>query len=117
MAGFIHIKDEKGLSVGSIAFNAIAEFTRPYFKEADKKHIQEIYSPIDEGGMDMISLAEQDTQGFNAYYNGIHEAYNDCIRSKKCGDLGDQYFYMVMDSWKELIELLEKDERFNNQWR
>lgn len=112
MAGFIHIKNEDGLSVGSVGFNAITEFTRAYFGESDKEYISEIYSPLDEGGMDMISLNAQGVEGFNAYYLGIRNAYDDCIQKGKCGELGEQYFDMVMESWKELIDLLESDERY-----
>lgn len=112
MAGFIHIKGDSGLSVGSITFNAIAEFTRSYFDENDRSYIKEIYSPLDEGGMDMVSLNDQGVEGFNAYYRGIKKAYDECIQKRKCGELGEKYFDMVMDSWKELIELLESDKRY-----
>jgi len=41
MAGFIYINRENGLSVGSVAFNAITELTRPYFKKNSKEYISE----------------------------------------------------------------------------
>jgi hypothetical protein len=112
MAGFIHIKGQKGLSVGSVAFNALAEFTRPFFKAEDQRLVKEIYLPLDEGGLDMVSLDEQGVEGFNAYYRGIRSAYEECKSKKSCGALGSQYFDMVMKSFDELINLLEEDERF-----
>jgi hypothetical protein len=112
VAGFIFFKGDNGLSIDGVAFNAIAEISRPYFNENDNKYIEEIYYPKDKGGMDMISLAEQDTEGFNAYYKGTRNAYEECMRESKCGELGSQYFDMVMEAWKELINLLECDDRF-----
>jgi len=113
MAGFIFINDDDGLSVNSMTFNAIAEFTRPFFATTDKVYIDEVYAPLDEGGMDMLSLADQNVIGFNAYFRGISRAYNECLKAGKCGQLADNYFDMVMKSWSELIELLENDSRFS----
>ena len=115
MAGFIQIRESKGLSVGSLTFNAISEISRSYFSDRDQQYISEIYSPLDEGGMDMLSLEDQGEQGFNAFYRGIKSAYDECIHKRRCGDLGEQYFELVMQSWKELIQLLEEDERFEKK--
>lgn len=112
MAGFIHIKDDNGFSVNSIAFNAIVEFSRKFFSEVEKKLVRDIYSPVDEGGMDMVSLDEENEDGFNTFYRGVKKAYDNCIISGKCGSLDPQYFTGVMSAWRELLELLEKDERF-----
>lgn len=112
MAGFIHIDGDNGLSVNSVAFNAIAELSRNYFSNQDKELVREIYSPIDEGGMDIISLDEERKEAFNAFYRGIKTAFEECKLLGKCGELEPQYFSSVMTSWDELIHLLERDERF-----
>ena len=112
MAGFIHIKDEDGFSLGSIAFNAIVEFSRSYFREEDEAIISAIYSPLDTGGFDMVTLNEQSEEGFNAYYYGIKKAYDDCTQKGRCGDLAEESFEMVMNTWKDLLDKLTSDERF-----
>jgi len=112
MAGFIHIKDNTGFPVNSVAFNAIVEFSRGFFNEEDRYLVREVYSPIDEGGMDMVSLDEEGREGFNAFYRGIKAAYDSCYESGRCGDLEMQYFSSVMESWEELLGLLESDKRF-----
>ena len=115
MAGFIHIKDDAGFPVNSIAFNAIVEFSRQFFSEKDKELVRDIYSPVDEGGMNMVSLDEEGKDSFNAFYRGIKKAYDSCDERGKCGELEAQYFSSVMEAWKELLELLEGDERFASQ--
>ncbi len=112
MAGFIHIDGDNGLSVNSIAFNAIAEFSRNYFSNQDKELVRDIYSPIDEGGMDIISLDEEGEDEFNAFYRGIKSAFDECKSLGKCGGLEMQYFGSVMRAWEELIHMLEVDKRY-----
>ena len=112
MAGFIHINDKDGLSLGRISFNAIVEFTRPFFPKETKKTLEEIYDPVDNGGLDIITLVGQGEEAFNNYYKGIYKAYETCLKDKHCGELDSQYYEMVMGSFKDLINLLEIDERF-----
>ncbi|WP_157015899.1 hypothetical protein [Pseudomonas batumici] len=112
LAGTIFVKEGVGIPLSSVAFNAVVEFSRPFFEGGDGAYLKEIYAPLDEGGMDMISISEQGVEGFNAYYKGARKAYDQCLREGRCGGLGKQYFDMVFDAWRELIELLEADERF-----
>lgn len=112
MAGFIHIKNDTGLPINSVAFNAIVEFSRIFFSEIEENLVRNIYAPIDEGGMNMISLDEEGKEEFNAFYNGIKRAYDSCNDSGKCGNLDNQYFSGAMQSWRELLELLENDTRY-----
>ena len=112
MAGFIRINGDEGVPVNSVTFNAIVEFSRSYFSEKDRGLVREIYSPVDEGGMDMVSLDGVGKEEFNAYYRGVKAAYVDCRLKGSCGELDSQYYNTVMESWKELILMLERDERF-----
>ena len=112
MAGFIQIKDEYGIALNSVTFNAIAEYPRNFFNFEEKKLIEEIYSPLDEGGMDMISLDGEAVESFNAYYSGIFRAFEYCKAQNKCGELGADNFGSVMSSWNELLEALRRDPRF-----
>ena len=111
MAGFIHISGDEGLPVNSITFNAIVEFSRNYFSGKDRELVREVYSPIDEGGMDMVSLDGEGKDEFNAFYRGVKAAYDDCRMKGRCGELDSQYYSTVMESWKELILMLERDDR------
>ncbi len=112
MAGYIHITDDIGLSMSSISFNAIVEFPRKFFDSNSKEVEVEIYEPIDEGGMNFISLAEQDIEGFMVFYQAINLAYEESRKLGYCGNLDKQFFEMVMNTWKELLDLLKADPRF-----
>lgn len=112
MAGFIHIQGGNGLSVNGITFNAISELSRPYFNDQDHPWIRPIYAPYDEGGMEILSLTSANETGFNGFYRGVALAYQECQRLGRCGQMDSAYFKTVMDSWEELLWLLESDQRF-----
>ena len=112
MAGYVHITNEVGLSMSTISFNAIVEFPRIYFDSSSKGFESEIYEQIDEGKMDFISLIEQDSHGFMTFYKALSLAHDESEKSGRCGNLDEQFFEMVMKTWKELLCLLRNDTRF-----
>jgi hypothetical protein len=112
MAGYVHITKDVGLSMSTISFNAIVEFPRKYFDSDSKEFESEIYEPVDEGGMDFISLIEQEASGFMVFYKVVNAAYKESERLGRCGNLDDQFYGMVMNTWAELLELLRADSRY-----
>lgn len=112
MSGYVHITHDTGLSMSTISFNAIVEFPRRYFDSSLKELESQIYEPVDEGDMDFISLIEQDSEGFMAFYKALSTAYAESEKTGKCGNLDSQFFEMVMVTWKQLLDLLESDSRF-----
>lgn len=112
MAGYVHITNEIGLSMSTISFNAITELSRVNFKVELKRYELEIYSPVDEGEMDFISLIEQEQEGFMAFYEALAQTYDNCKQVGRCGALDGQFYGMVMGTWEELLSLMEQDKRF-----
>lgn len=114
MAGYVHITNDVGLSMSTISFNAIVEFPRKYFDSDSKEFESEIYEPVDEGDMDFISLIEQGSSGFMAFYKAVNAAYEESERLGRCGNLEEQFYSMVMKTWAELLDLLRADSRYVN---
>ena len=115
MAGFIQIRGNHGLSVSSLAFEAISELTRPYLIDATKENVEAIYRPLDEGALDIISLDEQGEEGVDEFYKASRAAFEECRKLGKCGKLDDRFFDSVMRSWAELLGLIESDPRFRSR--
>ena len=112
MAGFIHISSTgRGLSISSRTFNIIVEKTRECFG-SNNFYIQKIYEPLDEGGLNIISLEEQNKEGFNIFYNATLLAMR---QYKQCENMPEENLLredLAYGSWKELLELLREDNRY-----
>lgn len=106
MAGFIHISNEIGLSVGSNSFFRIVELTREYI-DSSNVYTKKIYEPLDEGGLNIISLEEQETAGFMYFYHASLCALDRFKR--ECHHESE----LTASSWKELLNMLENDIRFD----
>lgn len=111
MAGYVHITSNIGLSMSSVSFNAIIEFSRRYFDSNSKEYESKIYESIDEGEMDFVSLIEVDVDGFMAFYKALSLAYEESDKLGKCGNLDKQFYEMVMKTWRELLFLLKKESK------
>jgi hypothetical protein len=111
MAGFIHLSIGIGFPISSRTFDVIVEKTREYLG-INNYYVQKIYEPLDEGGLDIISLEEQDKEEFNTFYNATvlaMEKYK-CCKNISAEDLIEQD--LIYKSWKELLDLLRKDKRY-----
>ena len=103
----------KGFSMSGYAFNGIVERTRKHFRENEQLYLQKIYEPLDEGCQDIISLEEQNTEGFNAFYNATESAMKQYKEGKNMSEEDLLKEDIIYDSWKGVLEFLRKDDRFN----
>jgi hypothetical protein len=111
MAGFIHLSIGVGFPISSRTFNVIVEKTREYLGN-NNCYTQKIYEPLDEGGLDIISLEEQEEEGFNAFYNATVLAMEQYKFDTK---MSSEYLLkedLIYKSWKELLDLIIKDNRY-----
>lgn len=103
MAGAILLGIGNGVSLKSVDFDYIVEKIRLNFREAESAIREEIYSPVDDGGLSFISLEEQDSDGFNAFVRAASSAYEQELKAQP---LSSHRF-----SWEELMKALESDPR------
>jgi hypothetical protein len=100
MAGAFVIAEGKALSMSGVDFEYLVQAIRGAFLDDEEKIKTEIYRPLDEGGMDFISLREQDNSCFKVFFRATERAF--CKASgvnRKC-------------LWDELITLLKSDPRY-----
>lgn len=103
MAGAILVAGNTGVSLNSLDFDYIIEKIRPRFNDGENFIMEQIYSPVDEGGMSFISLKEQNDDGFNAFLRAASIAYEI--------ELKEQPLSAHRSSWDELIMVLRSDSR------
>jgi hypothetical protein len=103
MAGAILVAENIGISLNSSAFDHIIEKIRPNFGSGEDFFRDEIYSPVDDGGMSFISLREQNSDGFNAFVRAASIAYE--------REIGQQALSYYRHSWDELMTALRSDPR------
>ncbi len=111
MAGFIHISSGTGLSISTLSFNRIVEYTRKLLVN-DNCCLQKIYEPLDEGGFNMISLEEQDKSGFHTFYNATKLAFLEYEKGLDRFKKEDSRYESTYQSWDELLKMLKQDNRF-----
>ena len=103
MAGAILISENNGVSLKSLDFDYIIEKIRPHFGVDEDLVREEIYSPVDDGGMSFISLKEQNDDGFNAFFRAASIVYE--------SELREQPLSARRSSWDELMMALRSDPR------
>jgi hypothetical protein len=103
MAGTILVDDDCGLATSTIEFDYLVERIRQAFAKNDEKFMQEIYEPLDEGGMTFISLTDTGVDGFRAFVRAAKQA---CSRAA-----AEEGFAQHRKQWTELLEILERDPR------
>lgn len=103
MAGAILVAENKGVSFNSLEFDYIIEKIRPHFGDQEHRVRDQLYSPVDEGGLSFISLTEQGRDGFNAFARAASIAYD--------GELKEQPLSMHRQSWDALMTALRADTR------
>lgn len=111
MAGFIHISSGAGLSISTLSFNRIVEHTRKLLV-TDNSCLQKIYEPLDEGGLNMISLEEQDKSGFHTFYKATKLAFFEYEEGLDQFKKEDSRYESTYQSWDELLKMLKQDNRF-----
>ena len=106
MAGAILLAENNGVSLNSLDFDHIIEKIRPNFRDSEDLVRDEIYSPVDDGGMSFISLKEQNSDGFNAFVRAALIAYE--------SEISEQPLSSHRSSWDELMTALRSDPRTEN---
>lgn len=103
MAGAILVSQHSGVPFGSVDFDYIIEAIRPRFIDGEELFRDEIYSPVDEGGMSYISLEDQSHEGFNAFLRAASLAYENEMRIQPTSPR--------QRCWEPLISALRSDAR------
>lgn len=86
MAGAIIISDNEGLSLNSGDFDYLIEKIRGNFLDEEHSIRDEIYSPIDEGGMSFVSLKDRSDKEIAAFLRAAQVAYDKEARERPVSD-------------------------------
>ena len=78
----------------------------------DNSYTQKIYEPLDEGALHIISLEEQDEEGYNTFYRATILAKAQYVKEKKMTQEELMKLDSIYVSWQELINLLRQDFRY-----
>ena len=111
MAGFIAVNSENEFSMSSVIFDAIVNYSKLYLEEMSAELAHEIYEPIDEAGMFFMGLTESSSDDFNLIFVALQRGYESCLEQGKCGSLDQTLFSDVMNMWKNILVVMELDER------
>ncbi|WP_338768676.1 hypothetical protein [Massilia sp. METH4] len=103
MAGAILIAKKNGVSLSTINFDYIIEKIRADFCGSEAAIMEEIHSPVDNGGFSFISLGEQNGHGFNVFVRAASIARET--------DLREQPLSCRRHCWDELMMALRADPR------
>jgi hypothetical protein len=103
MAGSIVISKSVSLLKNSFAYHFIVEKTRPHFTANEQHILKEIYQGEDEAAMMFIDVSGVNKVGFNAFYRATKKGYEQALIE----------FPHRVEAWKELIDMLEADPRFD----
>ena len=98
MAGAIIISENEGLSLNAGEFDYIIEKIRENFADEDYSIREEIYSPIDEGGMSFVSLKDRSDKEIRAFSRAAQVAYDKEARERPHSDR--------MALWEALLSAL-----------
>ena len=103
MAGFIHISDEVGCSMGSQDFRALVLAARDHFEPSEDEVITDLYEYFDATSDCLLVLKGKDGNTFNAFCKAIESAL-----------INDPSLYEVVGSSliNELLEKLKCDSRY-----
>jgi hypothetical protein len=103
MAGTIRVSKGHSLATSTRVYDFIAEKTRPHFLPDEQHILKEIYHGEDDAAMMFISVKEVDRTGFNAFYRATKKGYEQALIEHPDWAV----------PWKELIDMLETDPRFD----
>jgi hypothetical protein len=103
MSGTILIGEKNSIPLSTVAFDRLVEKIRAEFMGDESKYMDDIYSPLDDGGMTFISLKTQNGEGFRAFCRAVDRAY------KK--EASEESFHKYNDIWQTLMESLKSDSR------
>lgn len=103
MAGAIIIADKRGVSMSGLAFQHIIGAIRPIIRARDEPLAEQIWEPIDEGGMDFVSLEFLDRDSYRVFCESVRDASERDLKANP-----DSVF---RSTWGELLDSLSTDPR------
>lgn len=104
MAGAIVVSEHNGLSLNSVDFDYIAERIRRNFPKGYQELSDDIFSPMDEGGLSFISLIECNDRAIAVFQEAVEAAYKEELEERS--DLSR------LSSLQQLISLLHARHKF-----
>ena len=113
MAGSVIIGKNTGFSASGLKLIPIAERTKDVLSRDASEYVEDIYEAYDY--QSMIVLNRQSAEGFMAFYCATVAAYHEFRRDCTARGLESDYIEDISDNWRELIQLLEEDERFSGR--
>jgi hypothetical protein len=105
MGGSVLISKGNGVVLSSRDFDYIIEKIRPYFPSNAHLFRDEIYDPVDEGGMSFLSLMEQNEKGVEAFFYAATSAFEHETEEERRS---------LEKTWNELFNAIKSDSRFGN---
>ncbi len=108
MAGSIIVSKELRFPVSSLQFDYLAERIRAGFDFEGQAYLKEIYSPMDEGGMDFISVKNENEAAFKSFVLAV-------LKAKEAASTEDSYATFG-GLWEGLLAKIRLDERYRREW-
>jgi hypothetical protein len=103
MAGTIFVSKGYSLPINTRTYDFILEKTRPHFLAGEQHILKAIYEISDETALMFVDLGVVDKNSFNAFYRATKKGYEQALIEHP-----DRVV-----AWKELIDMLEADPRFD----
>lgn len=103
MAGAIIVSESAGVSLNGLEFAHIIDAIRPILSVHDNSLVNQIWEPVDEGGMDFISVESLNVAGYQAFYESAREANARELQTNPASPF--------KRAWGELLETLSADPR------
>lgn len=104
MAGAILINEVDGVSMSGVEFGHITQAIRSLLQRQSPDILEEVYRPLDEGGMEFVSLKALDRKAFAVFFEAARRAYG-----VEQSENPDSPF---KGAWREFLERLLADSRF-----
>ncbi|UXU89088.1 hypothetical protein [Burkholderia sp. S-53] len=103
MAGMIFITSERRLPLSSLQFDFVVHHLREAFLPADQAVREQVFRPLDEGGMDIISADELSVLDYRVFVTVVERAF---MRAASTAG-----FDAREKVWNVLCEMVRNDER------
>ena len=103
MAGTILINDTISVAMSGVEFEHVVEAIRPFLSAKNSAIVDEAYNPLDEGGMDFISVETLNIEDFNVFCDAALSAFGDEMTKNSITE-----FQSV---WNEVLSNLNSDPR------
>jgi hypothetical protein len=103
MAGTILINDKVGIAMSGVQFDHLVEAIRPYLREKSSTLVDEVYNPLDEGGMDFIFVESLNADEFKLFCDATSSAFDAEVKANPRTEF--------QNVWNEVLRNLTSDPR------